>query len=97
MADHAYLLRHDVQLLADLHADLAQACAVVRAHALALGQFVASHLAWQGRIQRLAAPLDALVRRHLDLLVLGLLGGRLGLRAFDLGCAFQRSRTPVSG
>jgi hypothetical protein len=41
VADHAHLLRHDVQLLADLHADLAQRRAVVRAHALVLGQFVA--------------------------------------------------------
>ena len=44
-----------------------------------------THLARQGRVQRLAAALGALVRRHLDLLVLGLRGCRLGLCAFDLG------------
>jgi hypothetical protein len=85
VADHAHLLRHDIQLLADLHADLAQGRAVVRAHTLVLRQFVAPHIARQGRIQRLAAALGALVRRHLDLLALGLGGCRLGLRAFDLG------------
>jgi hypothetical protein len=85
VADHAHLLRHDIQLLADLHADLAQGRAVVRAHALVFRQFVAPHIARQGRIQRLAAALGALVCRHLDLVVFGLGGGRLGLHAFDLG------------
>ena len=85
VADHAHLLRDDVHLLADFHADLAQGRAVVRAHALVFGQFVAPHIARQGRIQRLAAALGALVRRHLDLVVFGLGGCRLGLRAFDLG------------
>ena len=85
MADHAHLLRHDVHLLADLHTDLAQARAVVRAHALALGQFVAPDVARQRGIQRLAAAFGALVRRHVDPLVLGLGRCRLGLRAFELG------------
>jgi len=85
VADHAHLLRHDVQLLADLHADLAQRRAVMRAHALVFGQLVASHLARQRRIQRLAASLGALVRRHGDLAVLGLGGCRLGRCAFELG------------
>lgn len=85
VADHTHLLRHDVQLLADLHADLAQARAVVRAHALVFGQLVTHHLARQGWIQRLAASLGALVRRHLDLLVLSLSAGRLCLCTLDLG------------
>jgi hypothetical protein len=72
-------------LLADLYADLAQCRAVMRAHALVLGQFVAPHLARQGRIQRLAAWLRALVRGHGYLLVLGLGGCRLGRCTFDLG------------
>ena len=72
-------------MLADLHTDLAQARAVVRAHALVLGQFVAPHVARQRRIQRLAAAFGALVRRHVDLLALGLGGRRLGPCAFDLG------------
>ena len=38
--DHAHLLWHDAHLLADLHSDLVQARAVVRAHAL-----VAPHVA----------------------------------------------------
>ena len=74
MADDAHLLRNDVELLADLHADLAQGRAVVRAHALALGQVVSNHFARQRRIERLAPALGALVARHLDLVVVSLFG-----------------------
>ena len=38
VADHAHLLRDDIHLLADLHTDLTQGSAVVRAHALVFGQ-----------------------------------------------------------
>jgi hypothetical protein len=50
----AHLRRDDVELLGAVHADLAQHCAVVRAHALVFGQLVAHHLARQGGVERLA-------------------------------------------
>jgi hypothetical protein len=72
VADHAHLLRNDVELLAGLYANLAQHGTVVRADTLGLGQFVAHHLARQGWVQWLAPALGAFVGGDLDDVVTGL-------------------------
>ncbi|BCL86248.1 hypothetical protein MAFF211471_13310 [Ralstonia solanacearum] len=61
MLDHSDLLRHDVQLLAHLHADLDQGLAVVRADALRFGQLVTDFDSRQRRIKRKRPRIDALV------------------------------------
>ena len=66
MLDDPYLLRNDVQLLADLDTDLDQGGAVMGADPLGLGQFMADDLARQVGIERLAAALLARVRGNLD-------------------------------
>ena len=87
MADHAHLLRNDVELLAGLHANLPQHGTVVRTDTLGLGQFVAHHLARQRRVQRLAPALGPFVSGDLDSVVVGLgfFLGRLGCRSKRLG------------
>ena len=72
-------------MLAGFHADLGQRRAIVRAHALTLGQFVAHDLPRQRRIQRLAAALGALVSGNVNLVVRGFLGHGLRRGAQLLG------------
>lgn len=85
MADHPQLLRHDVQLLADFHANLTQRGAIVRAGALVFRQLVAHHFARQRRVQRPTTALGPLVCGHLNKSVLSFLTGGLGHGAFEFG------------
>jgi len=66
VTDGLYLLGDDVELLADLDADLHQHCAIMRTYALILGQLVAYDLAGNRRIDRLTATLCAFVSGHID-------------------------------
>ena len=61
VADHAHLLRDDVELFAGLHTDLHQGGAIMGTDPFGIAEFMAHDVALQRGIQRLAAPLGALV------------------------------------
>ena len=64
MLDHPDLLGNDVQLFADLNADLDQGLAVMGADALRLGQLVPDDLPGQRRVEGLAPALLAHMGHH---------------------------------
>lgn len=67
MLDHPYLLGNDVELFADLGADLDQHAAVMRANALGFGQLVTHDVPWQRGIEWFAAAsLFAPMARHFN-------------------------------
>lgn len=69
--DHTHLLGNDVELLADLDADLDQESAVVRAQTLRFGEFVPNDVAGWIRIERFASAFLANVAGNLDAFGLG--------------------------
>jgi len=68
MLNDPNLLRHDIELLTDLGADLDEHMSVVCADAFRFWQLVTHDLAREHRVQRLASTLLAFMRANLDAL-----------------------------
>ncbi|CAE6871904.1 hypothetical protein R69658_08203 [Paraburkholderia aspalathi] len=66
VANHANLLRDDVQLLADFDTDPDEHRTILRAHQLVRRQLISNHLARQRRVERLATAFLPFVRGYLN-------------------------------
>ena len=95
MLNHPHLLRHNVELLADVRADFHQRMAVMRADAFGFRQFMAHDLARQKRIERFATAFLAAVTGHLDRFGRAFLGDWRAVRRQRFG--FVQKQIALSG